>query len=133
MLVRILYSSLVCPGVSAADVDRLVGSAQRRNRQLDLTGALTICDGHFVQILEGRESAVDEMMKKIALDLRHHGLKVHDRQTVSKRLFATWDMALISASRCLADVRNLVGGRMTPDAFASSMVAWLDEKKHRPF
>ena len=51
MLVRVLCVSSVAAGMTSDGMERLVASAQRRNRQLDLTGALLNGDGRFVQAL----------------------------------------------------------------------------------
>lgn len=37
---RVVYYSKVRAGVRSADIERLIAGARRRNRQLDLTGAL---------------------------------------------------------------------------------------------
>jgi len=127
MLVRVLYTSRIASGVAAADIDRLVASAQRRNRQLDLTGALLVCDGRFVQVLEGRETAVDEMVGKIAADQRHHDMVMLDRLATPKRLFASWHLAFVDRSRCEVHLQKLLQQRETPADFVLNMVAWTDE------
>lgn len=132
MLLRVLYVSAIAEGVSRSDIERLTASARRRNRQLDLTGALLVCDGHFVQALEGRESAVGEVMRKISMDHRHHRLEIRDRSLITRRLFADWDMALVDDMRCLAGVRDLIAQRSSVDDFLAAMAAWVDERRTAP-
>lgn len=95
MLIRVLYVSRLAPATTPSDVARLVGSAQRRNRQLDITGVLALCERQFAQVLEGRPDAVDEMLLKIAADPRHVDMHLVERADVSRRLFGHWDMAFV--------------------------------------
>ena len=133
MLVRVLYISEVSPGVTALDIDRLVAHARRRNRQLDLTGALLACDGHFAQVLEGHEVLLEEMMRKIAVDTRHRDLRVLERTVIRQRLFSDWDMAFVDESRCGDDFRNLLAGDLAPGGFMMAMGAWIEDYKTAPF
>jgi len=132
MLVRVLYISEVSPGVTASDIDRLVAHARRRNRQLDLTGALLACDGHFAQVLEGQEVLVENLMRKIGMDSRHCNLRVQERDVITHRLFADWDMAWVDEARCSDDFRNLLDGQLAPGGFMMAMGAWIEEHKSAP-
>lgn len=123
MLVRLLYVSAISDGVSSSDIQRLVAESQRRNRQRDLTGALMVCDGHFAQVLEGREVLVEEAMRKIALDDRHRDLVVRERSFVTQRQFPNWDMAFVDPDRCMATVTDLLLQRCTPTQFIAAMAA----------
>jgi len=95
MLIRVLYVSRLAPATTPGDVARLVGSAQRRNRQLDITGVLALCERQFAQVLEGRPDAVDEMLRRIAADPRHVDMHLVERADVRTRLFGHWDMAFV--------------------------------------
>lgn len=132
MLIRVLYISSIGEGVSASEIDRLVASARRRNRQLDVTGALLVCDGRFAQVLEGQEILVEELMRKIALDRRHHDVLVRERRSIARRLFADWDLAFIDESRCEQWFLALRDGTLVPDAFMAAMSAWVEEQKAAP-
>jgi hypothetical protein len=132
MLVRVPYVSVINDRVSKADIERIVATSQRRNRQRDLTGALTVCDGHFAQLLEGEEIHVEETMRKIAVDARHRDIVVRDRSFQSKRLFGSWDMAFIDQARCENDVRELLAQRCTVEQFIGAMAAWIEDEKTAP-
>ncbi len=133
MLIRVLYVSEIADAVSAADVSRLVAHAQRKNRQLDLTGALLVCDEHFVQALEGDERAVTRMMEAIAVDGRHHNLVMKGRVPIIRRLFATWDMAFIDDMQCKPALLNLLANRTTPEEFLEVLISWLEDRKNAPY
>ena len=121
MLLRVLYVSLMEPGLHSCDLERLVFSARRRNRQLDLTGALFVCEGRFVQALEGQEEAVDKMMLEIARDPRHRDLHVYESAPIKLRMFADWDMAFIDDFRLHVPLQGVVDGQVSPHQLLETM------------
>jgi len=94
MLVRVFYVSEIADDVSDLDVQVILGASQINNRRTDVTGMLVQSDGHFAQLLEGREEAVDAIMARIARDHRHRGLRVLLREPTTTRQFARWAMGL---------------------------------------
>lgn len=133
MLVRLMYVSEVSPGVTAEDLSRLVAHARRRNRQLDVTGALLKCDGHFAQVLEGRQEAIAGLIASIAKDPRHSGLDVHHMGSIAQRQFQDWDMAFLVSDECGLDIIEFNARSVTADEFVASMLQRVEEKKASPF
>lgn len=124
----LLYRSRERPGVLAADLNDIIGVAQRRNRALDITGlllsghmeVLPTVPGEFVQWLEGPEERVESLFETIAGDPRHTGVEVLARGPIETvladapvdvavkddRLFPTWSMGLVR----LAELPATLGG-----------------------
>lgn len=98
MLERILYVSAIAPGVGEAAIQRIVAAAAIRNRRLDVTGLLAHCETHFVQVLEGRHEALDELMRSIEHDPRHREMRVVVREPIATRRFAHWDMGVLDGA-----------------------------------
>jgi hypothetical protein len=132
MLIRVLYTSVIADGLSASDVRRIIASSERRNRQLDLTGALLACEGRFAQVLEGQEALVEETLRRITADVRHHTLVIHERMPITRRLFANWDMALIDGDRYEAELQALQEGQLAPSDFLDAMAQWVDQSRWAP-
>lgn len=122
MLVRVFYTSVRAPQVSTLDIERLLASARRRNRQLDLTGTLLVSADRFAQVLEGLDDAIDRTMQRILADGRHHSMVVLDRSTIKRRLFADF----LASSRFDFDVSELLGRHRTPDEAVTTMASWTD-------
>ena len=112
---------------------RLISSAQRRNRQLDLTGALIYCGHRFVQALEGREAALEAMMAKIVLDPRHRQLLVLARQPISKRLFGNWDMAYVHRLDWADYVETVIQGVVPTEQLLVDMAEQVEARRSAPF
>ncbi|QZH74182.1 MAG: BLUF domain-containing protein [Erythrobacter sp.] len=80
---------LLRPGV----LDDIRAVSIARNSQLDVTGLLIVTVLYFAQVLEGPEDAVDEVMRSIAADPRHHEIVVVRRNVLKRLQFPLWRMA----------------------------------------
>jgi hypothetical protein len=92
MLIRIVYVSHEVRPLSTADLDALLEVSRRNNARLEVTGMLLYHDGDFMQVLEGEEEAVREILRRIMADSRHSGILVLDDTPVPDREFAGWWM-----------------------------------------
>lgn len=94
-MLSLIYVSrpLVDPGARAKALDDIQAVSIARNTDLDITGLLISTSDYFAQILEGPESGVDAVMARIAVDPRHHEVRIIRRSPVSGRRFPHWRMA----------------------------------------
>ncbi|QYE37067.1 BLUF domain-containing protein (plasmid) [Polymorphobacter sp. PAMC 29334] len=74
-------------------VINIVHASMIRNRKSEITGALMYTGARFIQILEGRNESVLELMDKIHRDVRHKNVRVISQRIVTSRLFEGWAMA----------------------------------------
>lgn len=91
-LLALMYVSTASGPVDAAALDNILATARAANSQMNVTGILLYRRGQFYQYLEGPESAVREVYRRIAGDPRHTDLRVLVDHEVSERRFATWTM-----------------------------------------
>ena len=76
----------------------ILRKARINNKLSDVTGLLVFVDGTFLQVLEGEESTVKDLMEKISEDTRHRDIKVILGSNVERRTFSNWEMAYTSPS-----------------------------------
>jgi hypothetical protein len=96
MLSRLIYvSKSLCDTQEAIE---LLDQARISNTALDVTGALYLANGLFLQSLEGREATISALFDRIRGDLRHTDCRVLDRRPISARVFVGWSMAWLPAS-----------------------------------
>lgn len=93
---QMMYSSQATRPMSAADLERILVDARVGNEARNVTGALIHVEGVFVQVLEGEEPVLRELMAGIARDSRHRSVKVFYESPVAERAFASWRMAYLS-------------------------------------
>ncbi|MGJ7486866.1 BLUF domain-containing protein [Variovorax sp. LT2P21] len=94
MLIRLVYASR-SHNQSAQDLPAILEWSRRVNPDLGVTGVLCYLDGVYMQYLEGEESAVDALFKRIQTDERHQGVTPLERRAIAKRAFPEWSMALL--------------------------------------
>lgn len=92
-LVSIVYHSAGNPAISSIDLDELLTQARAKNRATGVTGMLLAENGRFLQVLEGPEGAVRDLMETIADDPRHEHVRVLDEAPIQARRFPDWAMA----------------------------------------
>lgn len=111
-LKSLTYTSWARPGFNEADLDGILRSAQTNNPLEGITGVLIFNGGAFLQILEGGESAVDEMAQRLRSDPRHFNMFVRSEEVVSQRAFPDWSMAYLRV-----DGGEFIGERAVAQAF----------------
>jgi Sensors of blue-light using FAD len=95
---QLIYSSISSTPMQQEDLQDLLERAQLNNARSGITGALVYVDGCFLQVLEGEEGAVQGLMERISVDLRHETITVLQAQAVGTAAFANWKMAYVSAT-----------------------------------
>ncbi len=95
MLIELVYCSVATRVMSADDLRDLLDVARRKNATLDVTGMLLYGDitREFVQLLEGEEDVIKQLMSVISADDRHTSLDVIYQGKAECRSFEEWSMA----------------------------------------
>ena len=97
-LVALTYTSRSASGLTPRDVDLIHRAAITYNPLDGITGLLVYNGNGFMQIIEGAESAVDDLMSRITADIRHNELEVRDRRSQAERCFPHWSMYRVDVS-----------------------------------
>jgi len=93
MLRRIAWSSVPSSSFSAARLGEIVAPARWNNKCNDVSGMLLYTGVHFLEILEGEESVLNEMWSRLERDDRHASLVRIGDEACNERRFADWKMA----------------------------------------
>lgn len=92
-LVQLTYVSTRARHVTDDEVVELALRANRRNRELDITGCLWFGVGRFFQVLEGPREAVERLYASIVADSRHQDVQLLSFRPIEQRIFARWGLA----------------------------------------
>ncbi len=106
-LIQLVYVSAATHLFSEQELAEVLACARKNNAALSITGMLVYSEGSFMQVLEGAETAVDELFNKIGTDERHGHVIRLMRNAISARSFGAWTMGFANASR--VDLLNLPG------------------------
>jgi hypothetical protein len=96
---RLIYrshSQLPSGDQGHTDLGDILTGARVKNAALGITGALMLYDDWFAQVLEGPKTAVEDLFARIKADPRHDSVRLHEADSVPKRLFDKWAMAIVA-------------------------------------
>ena len=66
--------------------------SQKNNSESGISGCLLIGSSSYLQLLEGPESAVENLYSKIKVDSRHKKVKKLFEQYIEEKFFSSWSM-----------------------------------------
>ena len=89
----ICYMSNYTGSVEATKVLKdIVDVAKVRNKKCGITGVLFFQDGKFLQVIEGEESDLRDLMADLEKDVRHDNIDILVDTAVEMRGFNDWHM-----------------------------------------
>jgi len=97
---HLIYTSRAHQAFSAAELKQLLRCSRANNGSVNVTGMLLYHDAVFLQALEGDESRVREVFKRIRSDPRHTGLSILREQKSfgERRIFGDWSMGFANVA-----------------------------------
>ena len=93
-LTQLIYRSEEVEPFTLANLADLERKAAGANKRKQVSGILLYRRGVFVQLLEGRKEAVDQVYRKILHDPRHDNIMVLEYETITERSYPDWSMRL---------------------------------------
>jgi len=94
-ILQVVYASIARFHPTEADLDAIREAANLRNPILGVTGVLLYGSGMFVQLLEGPDEAVHELLARIEADERHRNLRILVSQLSERRAAKSWAMGVL--------------------------------------
>ena len=99
MRLKILtYTSRARLDMSDSELGDVHRSALNLNALDGVTGILMFDGVRFLQLIEGAEDAVDNLVERLRRDPRHSDFEVRDERFVESRSFPDWSMNLVRVS-----------------------------------
>ncbi len=104
MLSQYLYIS-TAPSLSRDEVGSILASSARNNPERGITGLLLYNGRNFLQLLEGEEAELVDLMVRISHDPRHAGVSMLERKTIERRACPEWAMKRLLIAESVEDRR----------------------------
>ena len=111
-LKSLTYTSLARLDLNGDDLHAIHRSALNLNALDGITGLLVFNGTHFLQIVEGAEPAIDDLMGRLQRDPRHSAIEVRDEREVEARSFPDWSMELVRVSGSYLEARETIHDRI---------------------
>ena len=111
-LKSLTYTSLARLDLSPDDLNDIHQTARRLNALDGITGLLVFNGTHFLQVLEGTEGALGDLLDRLRRDRRHSGLEVRDERRIEARSFPDWSMELVRVEADFFQARQTIRDRI---------------------
>ena len=92
MLRRVIYTSQATYPLDKRALLDLLHEARGFNHIDGITGLLIHDDGHFLQIVEGPQEEVTNLIARLSRDTRHKQFQIREDVLTETRLFPEWSM-----------------------------------------
>ena len=123
-LTSVTYTSLARLDLQASDLEAIHRTAREQNALDGITGLLVFNGTHFLQIIEGAEDAIEDLVERLRKDPRHNGFEIRDRRKVEARSFPGWSMELVRVNAGYFEARDTIIDRL-PDTVPVAIQARL--------
>ena len=97
-VIELTYTSVAADSVGSEEMLQIIELSVKNNIRDDLTGFLIFADNRFFQLIEGTESAIDNLLSKLRDDKRHSDIEILNRRAVEGRTFPKWKMKRVIPS-----------------------------------
>lgn len=92
----------------ASEIETILAASRRNNVLVGISGALMFSQGHFAQVLEGDQTAIESTFERIQQDRRHGNVHLLEFSPTPTRGFETWSMAYIGSQQSVSpEVREI--------------------------
>lgn len=116
------YTSLARLDLEDEDLAAIMKTARRMNALNSVTGLLIFNGTHFLQVIEGPHSSIDELMSRLRDDSRHHHVEIRDEHDIEQRCFPDWSMELVRVQSSYFEAKDAITS-VLPMALPSSVSA----------
>ncbi len=114
-LKTVTYTSLASLDLTASDLIEIHQTARRLNALDGITGLLIFNGSRFLQIVEGAEDAIDDLLDRLRRDDRHSALEIRDSRFVDDRAFPDWSMEMAQVSALYLRASEEIAAFLPPD------------------
>lgn len=102
------YTSLASLDLSDQDLSAILQTARQMNALNAITGLLIFNGTHFLQVIEGPETSIGELMDRLRQDDRHHHVEVREEYYTDERSFPDWTMELVRVQSSYFEAKSAV-------------------------
>ncbi|WP_394753206.1 phosphate-starvation-inducible PsiE family protein [Crenothrix sp.] len=106
-MIQATYISTPTRSMSTEDLMQILNSARQNNIRLGVSGMLLFTGSEFIQILEGEEKIIEELLAKIKQDPRHGDIRIIEKKKITTREYADWTMGFKHVDK--NDLRDIPG------------------------
>ncbi|MGR8932416.1 MAG: phosphate-starvation-inducible PsiE family protein [Gammaproteobacteria bacterium] len=123
-MIQLTYLSTPTRPMSNDDLVDILNTARLNNASLGVSGMLLFTGKEFIQVLEGEEKIIDDLVAQIKKDPRHKNFRIIERKPIAERQYSDWTMGFKRLDK--DDVRDIPG---LNKFFETDLEGSLDDQK----
>jgi len=93
---QVIYISKAASDFAASELRELAEVAAKNNKLRNITGALLYIDNCFIQVIEGDEDSISDLLARLEADPRHRAIRIISDHMEESRYFTEWSMGLVN-------------------------------------
>lgn len=113
-LKTVAYTSRARLDLGEDDLRQIHEKARHLNALDGISGLLVFDGARFLQIIEGSEEAIDNLVERLRHDPRHSAFEIRDERLVNSRSFPDWSMELVRVSAGYLKGRSEIASLLPP-------------------
>ncbi len=106
-MIQTTYISTPSHPMSTEDLMHILNAARLNNIHLGVSGMLLFTGNEFIQILEGEEKVIEDLLATIKKDPRHRDFRIIEKKKITTREYADWTMGFKRIDK--EDLRDVPG------------------------
>jgi hypothetical protein len=95
---QVVYISQATGAFTASELNELVEVSRRNNKKHGITGAMLYVENAFIQVIEGEDTAIGQLLDKLRTDTRHRNIRILSDKLAQVRNFQNWSMGIVKAA-----------------------------------
>jgi hypothetical protein len=95
---QVVYISQATGTFTESELNDLVEVSRRKNKKHGITGALLYLENAFIQVIEGEDAAIGQLLEELHTDIRHQNIAVLSDKLAQARNFQNWSMGIVKAA-----------------------------------
>ena len=127
-LKQVIYVSEISD-TSSDSLTNIYDISQKNNSKSGISGCLLIGSNSYLQLLEGPDSAVENLYSKIKVDSRHKKVKKLFEQNIEEKLFSSWSMKFAPFNNVEWDNKEFDAGKFQNISAATAVKVFQSIKK----
>jgi hypothetical protein len=91
-MIQTTYISTPTRPMSSDDLMNILNNSRLNNASTGVSGMLLYTGSEFIQILEGEDKVIEDLLETIKHDPRHRDFRIIEKKKISHREYAEWTM-----------------------------------------
>lgn len=109
---QLIYVSNASSDFVDGDAAAIIETSHRRNAEVGISGFLLFNGRNFLQLIEGEDEAISDLVMRLHADPRHAGMVIMEDHQAHERCCPNWAMHFISLINPISSRRETLAAQL---------------------